>query len=115
MAAIFRVTQLPERCIFKNALKKIIQNEGENWQQYKRVMRRAHCEPQKVNNDKVQKGKLVKYAKYSKQAMEQDRFGYYYFTSHQFWHIFVNLSVFFQMYAWIKYFQYRDSSINTCC
>ena len=115
IAAVFRVSQLPERCIFKSALKKIIENAGESWKEYKRIMRKAHCQPMKVRNDKKLKKKLQKYAEYSKEAMEKDHWGYYYFTSHQFWHIFVNLAVFFQMLAWIQYFTYRNSLNNPCC
>jgi len=112
IAAVFRVTQIPERCVFKSILKEIIENDGGDWKEYKKVMRNADC-AQEVNQE--QKRKLLKLSKYSKAAMERDHCAYYYFTSHQWWHIFVNLSVAFQMYAWVQYFRYREALINPCC
>ena len=112
IAVVFRVLQLPERCIFKSALKTIIESDGGNWKQYKTIMRN-YKEKETINS--TQKRKLLKLSDYANEAMEEDHCCYYYFTSHQFWHIFVNLSVFFQIFAWILYFEYRQSLIDPCC
>ena len=110
IAPFFRVTQCPERCVLQRRIKKAIEKDGNKWSDYKKVMKIKSQE-----RSQEEKSKLYEFSKYIETVMKEEHLCDYAFTSHQWWHIFVNLSVFFQIFAWIKYWHYRSMLEDSCC
>ena len=113
IAAGFRMTGFPEKCIFITRLKNQAEENGHEWKQCKKIIKKYVKDENKLSQQ--EHVKLVDLSNYAHDIMEQHNSCDYWFTSHQWWHLFVNLSVGFQIYAWISYFRYRSTIQNQCC